>query len=211
MAERHAFTTGAHANRICAEHCIHFDFVGRLVRRTGDLQINAVCELDAQIVRRLMKECLQFFVIDCADIRKTHAQLAVVGSDEWRGDEGSVLIRNAHQCTRMETGVESARRVGQDDCLHAHERHDADRQDNLLHRITFVIVHASVHEDNRHLIDVSKYILALVPLHSGLRESIEFRIGNPCHHFDVVGESAQTGSEHNSNSRLEICARTHRL
>ena len=81
VAERHAFTTGAHANRICAEHCIHFDFVGRLVRRTGDLQINAVCELDAQIVRCFVQECLQFFVINRADIREAHAELAVVGAD----------------------------------------------------------------------------------------------------------------------------------
>ena len=162
MAERNAFAAGAHTNRIRAEHCVHLNFVGRLVSRSCDLQIHSVCELDAQIVRCFVQECLQFFVIDRADIREAHAEFAVVGADQGRRDEGSVLIRNAHQRSGMEIDVESACRIGQDDGRHAHERHDADRQNDLLHGIALVKVHAAVHQDNRYILDIAKDILALM-------------------------------------------------
>ena len=111
-----------------------------------------------------MQQTDQFLVINRADIREAHAQPVVIGADQGRRDEGCILICDAHQRSGVEAGVESARRIGQNDRLDAHERHDADRQHDFLHRITLVKVDAAVHQDHGHGTDIAENVLALVSL-----------------------------------------------
>ena len=74
VLERNALAARAHVDCIRAEHRVHFDLVRRLISGTGDLQVDAVCQLDAEIVSCFVKEFLKILVIDGTHVGEAHAQ-----------------------------------------------------------------------------------------------------------------------------------------
>ena len=79
------------------------------------------------------------------------------------------------------------------------------RQNNIFHCIPFIIVHTSLHADNRHLSDIAKDKPSAVSGDCRDRESLDIMVVYYCLHLNLIPVISETGSEYQCDFRNKIC------
>ena len=136
---------GGHADRVRAKDARHADFGGRFVRRAVHPHIHALLQGDAEGFRRLTAFFHQLHVISVGHVGEARAEFGEVPACQ-RVMAGHVdEVGEHHQAALREIQVDPARRIGDNERLHAKERHHAHRHGDILQVITLIIVEAPLH------------------------------------------------------------------
>ena len=136
---------GGHADRVRAKDARHADFGRRFVRRAVHPHIHALLQGDAEGFRRLTAFFHQLHVISVGHVREACAEFGEVLARQ-RVMAGHVdEVGQHHQAALREIQVDPAGRVGDNERLHAEERHHAHRHGDILQVIPLIIVEAPLH------------------------------------------------------------------
>ena len=83
--------------------------------------------------------------------------------------------------------------------------------DHLPDRVTLVEVHATLHADDRHVVDVAEAEVARMPDHLRRRDVGDLRVGDLLDATERVRERAEPASEDDAHARRDAGARAHGL
>ncbi len=113
-----------------------------------------------------------------------HAHERVLASHTNKGN----MVVNKHDIANLETLVETAGSVGDDDCANAESSHELDADDDILHVPTLVKVEAATHSNNVLAIELAENKLVVVALNLGIREAGNGAVRDDDTVLNVIGE-----------------------
>lgn len=83
--------------------------------------------------------------------------------------------------------------------LDAEELKDADVKSHLLHRVTLIVVEASLHSKDRYAVECSRDEVAFVSDGRGLWKMGDVGVRDDSRGFDFVGKCSKTAAERDGN------------
>ena len=101
------------------------------------------------------------------------------------------MIADQHQASLLQIGVDTARRVRQNQILNSQNSERANRKHHLVHLVAFVIMKTSLLNRDRNAADFAQNKLSGVTFDSRTREMRNFLIRNLNGVFDFIGKRAQ--------------------
>ena len=120
------------------------------------------------------------------------------------------MICDAHKRSGGEIAADAARGVRDEKNLRAHGLHKAHGQHNVVRRVAFVEVHATLHDDDGRFLHIAEHEPSGVARRGGHRETGDLAVrhnGGLLHH---VGKAAETGAEHDGDLRDKVGVAPHR-
>ena len=93
--------------------------------------------------------------------------------------------------------------------LCSHHLHQSNRQYNITHGISFIIMHTSLHAHNRHIPDITKHKAPGMARHRRYRKSLDLMIIHRGLHAKLRRIITQTGPQYQCHFRHKICFRPH--
>ena len=112
------------------------------------------------------------------------------------------MVTDDHQITYTEGLVDATSSVGDEEVLDTQELHHTDGEGDLLHRITLVVVEASLHAEHRDTRERTCNKVSLVTDGRRVREVRNLGIGDDRGVLEHIAELTQTATE--DDSRLDI-------
>ncbi len=101
------------------------------------------------------------------------------------------VVFDHHQPALSVIQIDAAGSVGQDRCAHSHAGENAHRKHHGLRRITFIQVHAPLHDHHWPLANVAQNQLACVPHGRGARKMWNLVVADANGIRHLVGKLAQ--------------------
>ena len=170
--------------------------------RPGDRDVNALLNEDAVFDGDLARFFDQFLRIRFAHVRETRADSVVVRADERVATEEVDMVFDQHHVAALELRVQAAASVRNDEKGRAERLHHANRENDLLRAVTFVIMEAALHRDDRFPFERSENQLPGVRFDRRAREIRKFFVRNNDVRNDRVGETAEPGAQDDSDFRF---------
>src|SRR5208337_3069890 len=106
--------------------------------------IDALTQRDAQPAAFSKRQFAESPVIGRAHVREARAEVLVVGARERVYALQIDVIRKNHEPSLRELFFDSARGIRQDYRFHAHSGKYPDGESDILHRVAFIKVHATL-------------------------------------------------------------------
>ena len=159
-------------------------------------------ELDLLLFRHLRRQLLQAAGHGVGHIREAHAESVQIGAGQRVFAAEVDEIADDHQRALAEVQIHAARRVGEDDGLHAQQLHDADGHGHLPLVVAFVGVEAALHHADLFAVQLAAVPAARVTRRSGHREAGNVFIGDAFGVFQAFHIIAQTAAQHHADLRL---------
>ncbi len=97
--------------------------------------------------------------------------------------------------------VDAAGRVGHDQFLHAESSQHAHGEGDLVHAVSFVGVHATLHDGDGDAAEIAEDELAGVSGDGGLREAGDLGVGDRDRVLHLRGEAAQSRTQDDADAR----------
>ena len=152
----HSFTCCAHSGRISSQCSAHSDLCRCLIAWTCKLHINTFLKSNTCVCPGFADHILQFFVIHFTHIRKTNAQFFDIRSDQRARNRCRNLICDQHQISRMKVKIHTSCCVGQHHDFCSQHSHQTYRKYHILHRVSLIEMHSSLHCHNRDTFYITK-------------------------------------------------------
>ena len=134
-----------HTDGVRAEDVIGTNLRRGLVAGAGEEGIDALPQRNGQGRGHPARQVVQSVVVDLRHVRKAGAEALVVGADQRVVARKVDVIGDKHQVARVEVRVDAAAGVGHDDFLHAQLFEHIDREAELPHGQSLIVVKASLH------------------------------------------------------------------
>ena len=202
-AGRDALEDGRHPDGVRPERGEHADLGRGLVGRPGQPDVDALLEVDALGGAGRVERRPQARTPGVHEVREARPELVRVRADE-RAAAGQVdVIAHDHERPRAEARVEATGGVGQHDDPRPERLEQQDRLDDESRVVALVHVEAALEHDDGPAGQRAQQQPADVPGRrrrwpaGQVRERDRDRVGQ------VVGESAEPGSEHDAELRDE--------
>src|SRR5690606_36039742 len=111
------------------------------------------------------------------------------------------MIGDQHQMARRHFGFQAAGRISQNDAFYTQPAEDSHREDDLLHRIAFVVMKSSLLEGDRNAADLAEHETARVALDGGADEIWDLVIRDRNGVLKLVGECTESAAEDDRDPR----------
>src|SRR5690606_38287911 len=105
------------------------------------------------------------------------------------------MIGDQHQMARRHFGFQAAGRISQNDAFYTQPAEDSHREDDLLHRIAFVVMKSSLLDGDRNAADLAEHETARVALDGGADEIWDLVIRDRNGVLKLVGECTESAAE----------------
>ena len=186
---------GGHARCVGAQHPGSPHLRRSLVLRAGEIHVDALPQLDAQLPGRLAGHLPQGGGVEVGGVGEAHAELGQVLTPQGGLHEELDVVCNKHQIARLPVQVDAAGGVGDDQGIAAQQAEHPHRVGHLLIGVALVVVHTALH--NSHLLPLqgAEHQLTLVAGGGGHLEmgDILIRHGNGV--FHNIAHVAQAGTQ----------------
>ncbi len=104
------------------------------------------------------------------------------------------MVANQHQRALLVIQIDAARRVGQEDGTNSHAAEDAHGEGDLLRRVTFIKMHASLHHGDGDRTRFADHHLSSVADRGRAREGRDLRERDAGRVGERIGETAEAGT-----------------
>ena len=125
-------------------------------------------------------------------IRETGTQLIDIGTDQWIRRKERYMILDEHQTARMKRRVDATGSIGKEKNFRTHHLHQTGGQHHIRDRIALIVMHPSLHQNHRDLIDITEDKLAGMSRNGRYGESLDLAVGELCFHIHYLGKIAET-------------------
>ncbi len=207
MVGRDRLHNRAHAYCAHAQLMQQLDLRRRLERRPCQLGIDTLKQLDIVFFCRASDDLLQFFVVDVGHIREPRSQLLDIGADQRIRCEDGDMILQQHQTARMESRIDTAGSIGQEQYVRPHHLHQTGRQHHIRDRISLIVVDPPLHQHHGHLVDIPENKLTRMSRHRRYRKPFDFTVGKLRLHIHGLCEIAKPRSQHyrHTGRKVNLC------
>jgi len=153
----------------------------------------------------LLGECAETRGVGVGHIEESFSEAIVVRAGEGvESGEVDVIADEDERALRV-AGVDSSGGVGDDDTMDAHAAEDAHREGDFGGRVSFVAVHAALHDSDWRGRELADEQFAAVSFDRGAREVWDFGVGNRCGFGDVGCYFAEAGAEDDGDFWRQRC------
>lgn len=203
------FRHRGHAHRVGPDQAQKAHIGRRLERWPGQTDVDTLAEHHVGVRGCLLGQTAKGTVVGRGHVGKARAKLRVIGAAQWvlSGHADQIdVIGDQHQVAGVETGVEAACGIGEDQGRHAELSKDPNRQRHLLHRVALVEVCATLHDDDRLVL---QFAHDQPPLMAGDSRDGEMRNSAVAEHgrlVHLVGQGAEPGAKHYRHRGLKAGA-----
>ena len=183
---------GGHAHGVGAGDPGKADLRRGLVLGTGEVHIDALFELDAQVGGRLPGQVLEGGGVKVGGVGEPGAELGQVLAPERGLHKDLDLVGDEHEVTGLEVQVDA---VGDDEGVAAQQPQDPDGIGHLLVGVALVVVHAALHDGHLLAPEGAENQLALMAGGGGHLEVGDLPVGDTDGVLHHVAQEAQAGTQ----------------
>ena len=189
------FRDGGHADGIGAEFLEESDFGGGFVFGAVACAVDAFAQKEALFFGGLSDDVAQLSVIRLAHVGESGTELIFVEPDEWASGHHHVeVVGDEHEFAGVEVWVGSAGGVGDDHAGTAETMQNADGECDAFEVSAFIIVDASLHDDEVFAVELAEDQVSGMSMHAGGWESFDFAVGDDHGIFQGIDKRAESGA-----------------
>ena len=147
MTGDYDFRGGTHSHCVCTGRLEPAVLGHGLIARPCDREIYAFVQLDSQFPGLFLRQGNEFRVVRPGHIRETLSERVQIRTYERVRDEVDVVVYY-HKVSDLEALHHTSGRIRDEKSANAEPAHHPDRESDRIHRVTLIVVEASLHRND---------------------------------------------------------------